>query len=209
VRLATLICWLHDWQDLAGAAVGAVMGFAGAYVVASNVERREQRNAARLMLMDASLLERRYKRIKADAERATKPYRDWLPGELLLDRYELSPLFASQAAQVLDVSIVLSICLTLLTDTHRQIGEYLRAIEAEREANAPIAAKERDLLVTKFEELHSQCRFIMFLLMPIALTLRRRVWLRLRRRFRPTSEEREIQQQLARIRKTAKEQNPS
>jgi hypothetical protein len=44
------IATLHDWQDLAGAIIGALMGVVGALIVASRATQRERRIAAAALL---------------------------------------------------------------------------------------------------------------------------------------------------------------
>lgn len=44
------ITWLHDWQEIIGAAIGGAMGFVGAYWVAHNAKSREEIIAAKIII---------------------------------------------------------------------------------------------------------------------------------------------------------------
>ncbi|CAE6886728.1 hypothetical protein R75471_02126 [Paraburkholderia domus] len=50
------IATLHDWQDLAGAIIGGLMGVTGALIVAARATRRERRIAASTVLPDVMSL---------------------------------------------------------------------------------------------------------------------------------------------------------
>jgi hypothetical protein len=63
--------WLDHWQTLLGAAVGGVMGVAGALIVAGAQRRREQRVAAGMVLPDLQQLDAAGQRLE---HRLSKPH---------------------------------------------------------------------------------------------------------------------------------------
>lgn len=106
------ISTLHDWQDLAGAMIGALMGVVGAVIVATRGTRRERRIAASTVFPEiyslraqndqivaavkvSYLTKARKKRLICDMLIRARPTINALHSAVVTQLYDITPLGAS------------------------------------------------------------------------------------------------------------------
>lgn len=101
-----LVATLHDWQDFAGAIIGALMGVVGALIVASRGTQRERRIAASTVLPEVMGLRACNERINevVKASYQTKGGRKRLVCNMLLKaRPTISTLHSPVITQLYDI----------------------------------------------------------------------------------------------------------
>jgi hypothetical protein len=186
---------LDHWQTLVGAVIGGLMGFVGAYVVASSAATRERRSAARQLTISIGLWENVYKRIEKFRTAQHKQSDGALIAEhLAIYRAELPPLFEQQVLQVSHLGGgQLAGFPTAFLTVYRRMESYAAAIAASRSvptAQPRTTIDDESILALDFARLHSLAGPATYLLLPECELSRWRRWTMKRdRALCPTEED--------------------
>ncbi|QGZ61659.1 hypothetical protein [Paraburkholderia acidisoli] len=140
------IATLHDWQDLAGAVIGGLMGVTGALIVAARATRRERRIAASTVLPEVMSL----RACNDEIDKAKKVSRRDRRGKarlvcdmLLRARPTLTTLHSPVITQLYDIDARVYSHLFHAHWMHEQFEPALeRYREARNEARAPHASPD-------------------------------------------------------------------
>ncbi|MBN3846093.1 hypothetical protein G3N58_04490 [Paraburkholderia sp. Ac-20342] len=140
------ISTLHDWQDLAGAIIGALMGVVGALIVATRGTRRERRSAASTVFPEIYSLRAQNDQIVAavNASHLTKARKKRLVCDMLIRaRPTINALHSAVVTQLYDIDTRLFLHIINAHRTHEEFEPRLEQYrEARNEARAPHPSPE-------------------------------------------------------------------
>jgi len=195
-------CWLqrlHYWQDLAGAVIGGTLGVIGALIVARSAINRERRNASRMLQRDllnvtGMVFGLTYHRRVTLATLGG----DNLATNLAFYRHQLSPLFEAQMVSIIGTDTVLAGLLIGFHQAYTALDSHMRQIERPP-ANDPGAVRARRAIPRVLNFADEYARAALYLLPLQELGTWRRMWERLRRRYRPTPQDEANQALVARM----------
>lgn len=140
------IATLHDWQDLTGAIIGALMGVVGALIVAARATRRERRIAASSVMPEVMMLQAANEGINrvVSVSYLTKLKSKRLVCDLLnKQRPVIRTLHSPVITQLYDVHPKLYSHLFQCHMIHEQLDPALDTYQSERNsAKAPLGSIE-------------------------------------------------------------------
>jgi hypothetical protein len=190
-----MLCWLHklhDWQDLAGAIIGGLLGVLGALIVARSLIGRERRSAARMVMQDLLGVTGMVYGLtyRGQAPLATVGP-ETLTRNMVFHRYSLSPLFEAQMAIIFGSwDRVLAGLLVGFRQCYATVESHMRKIEQVRlTPDSPPAVREQNALPGTLQEAYDYARAALYLLELQEMGVWRRFRERLRRRFRSTEQD--------------------
>ena len=202
--MTNLICFLDHWQSLAGAFVGGLSGLVAALVVAGSANRREQRAAAMLIIVDLTSFGAAGETLRQLGKKLNVPsdkHHLLLANGLVISRPKLSPLFEASMVRVMTVDDNLSAHLSMIKIVYSSIEESFARLRLDVDTakgqlgdRAPRAEQEKEadarLIAMGFAriEAHAKCADM---LMSNLIFSRFRLWHRIRMRLRPNDEEKE------------------
>jgi hypothetical protein len=190
---------LHDWQDLAGAIIGGLLGVIGALIVADSARNRERRNASRMLQRDllnvtgmvhGLTYQRKVTLATLDPDR--------LVADVSFYRHSLSPLFEAQMAIIIGTDTGLAGLLIGFQKAYSVVESHLRQIERARTEVSPLTERARKGLPRMLQSADDYAQAALYLLPLQELGTFRRVYERLRRRFFPTPEDTTAQELVSR-----------
>ena len=202
--MTNFICLLDHWQSLAGAFVGGFSGLIAALVVAGSANRREQRAAAMLIIVDLTSFGAAGEALRQLAKKLNVPsdkHHLLLSNKLAISRPKLSPLFEASMVRVMTVDDNLSAHLSMLKIAYNGIEESFARLRLDLDTakgqsgdRAPRTQREKEadsrLITMGFEriEAHAKCADM---LMSNLIFSRFRLWHRIRMQLRPNDDEKE------------------
>jgi hypothetical protein len=198
---------LEHWQELAGGVIGGLMGFVGAWVVASGASARERRSAARQLTIGIGLWENVYGRIEKFRVSGVRS-----PGvsdgsliadQLAIFKQNLSPLFEQQVMQVSHLGGgQLAGLLTAFLTVFRRMESYAEAVATSNRSSTekilnpyqPLTNRnDEDILAGDFQRAHKFAAPATYLLLPECEWWWRRWTMRRDRALCPTDEDIKMQ----------------
>jgi len=195
-------CFLHtlkEWQDPVGALIGGSLGLFAALIVARSALNRERRNASRMLQRDLLNVTGMVYGLTYHRQVTLQTVGgDNLATNLAFYRYRLSPLFEAQMVSIIGTDSVLAGLLIGFHQAYTALDSHIRQIERPP-ANDPGAVRARGALprVLNFADEYAQAA--LYLLPLQELGTWRRLWERLRRRYRPTLQDQANQALVARM----------
>ena len=124
--------FLWEWQTLVGAFLGGCFALMTAFVVAGTALRREERVAARLLMVDLLSIAATAKNLKtlaAEDKVSEADYPGWVCQKLSWRRPKLSPLFDAHVARVNDIDTSLAAHLSFVRLVYQGLQEHLARFE--------------------------------------------------------------------------------
>jgi hypothetical protein len=191
-RWSVVINFLERWQDLMGAVLGGLLGVFGALIVAGSVSTRERRSASRMLQRDLLGVVGMVSNLTYERKVPLDSLGEQLVRKLAFARHRLSPMFEGQMSIMFGSDRILA---GLLAGFHQHysITEYFMGnIERARTQTVPAAdaARERQQLPAMLKGADEYAQAALFLLYLEEMGISRRMSERLRRRFRPTQDDR-------------------
>jgi hypothetical protein len=193
---------LKDWQELAGAALGGVISVLVALIVAYIPIRRDDLTAAMLVISNLVPARARHTTLVTLAARqeiAEDDFPLWLSEKLLQSRPKLTPTYDAAAMRVMAADAHIATHLAAFDLTLREMDEKLDRLAEDfllkrsgQPPIRPVEAMKADarLLARELEQLAGHAYCAERLTTTLVLS-RRRLWTRMRRRFRMSEEERQ------------------
>lgn len=128
--------FLWEWQILVGAFLGGCFALMTAFVVAGTALRREERVAARLLMVDLLSIVAAAKNLKALAAEdkvSETDYPGWVCEKLSWRRPHLSPLFDAHVARANDIDANLAAHLSFVRMVYQGLQEHLARVENDKQ----------------------------------------------------------------------------
>lgn len=126
-----MIKFLYEWQTLAGAFIGGVIGLLAALLVARDARRREERAAAMILVADMVKVNAAWAQLEARLNEANIPdgqQAQWIVDRLLGTRPKLFALFDSALFRIMPVHEHLAAHLTLFRAIYGDVEERLERL---------------------------------------------------------------------------------
>lgn len=130
--MEAIVEFLGRWQTLIGAFLGGVFALTTAFVVAGTALRREQRVAARLLLVDLLSIVAAAQNLKTIAKEEKiddAQYPSWVCQKLIWRRPQLSSDFDANIARVNDVASSLAVHLSFVKMVYSGLQVHLGRVE--------------------------------------------------------------------------------
>jgi hypothetical protein len=198
--LSCFIHTLHEWQELAGAIIGGLLGVVGALIVARSVINRERRNASRMLqrdLLNVTAMVRSLTYQRKVTIATLDP--DRLAADLLFYRHHLSPLFEEQMAIIIGSDTRLAGLLIGFHQAYTAVESHLRQIERAELSPSLRTDRARESLPRRLQFADDYAQAALYLLPLQELGTFSRVRERIRRRFFRTLEDASEQQLVTRM----------
>ena len=129
-----MIATLKEWQELAGAIIGAIAALGVALLVAYSARRRDDVSAAMVLVGNLTTLiaaEDTIRRIAGEQSIAANDYPIFLVSRLTHSKPAMSPLFESSVARLMPVNVSLAAHLELLGVIYRGIEHHVDVLRRD------------------------------------------------------------------------------
>jgi hypothetical protein len=194
IMMCSIVQVLREWQDLAGAIIGGMLGVFGALIVAGSVATRERRSASRMVQRDLVSVTAMVDNLTYNRQVPLAALGDQLIGKLTFSRHHLSSMFEAQMSIMFGSDRILAGLLAGFHQHYSLTEYFVGNIERARTMVPPdpqAAAREREQLpaMLKGADEYAQAALYLLYLEEMGTLLRARE--RLRRRFRPTQDDKD------------------
>lgn len=137
MTLSQFVTWLHDWQELAGAALGAAFSVVVALIVAHLPMRREDFTAAMVVVSSLVSIRARHNVLVNLAKERRIPETDyplWLSEKLLQSRPKVAPTYDVASMRIMAIDVQLAAHIALIDVSLREMNEKLYRLEEDFKA---------------------------------------------------------------------------
>jgi hypothetical protein len=200
--MCSIVKFLREWQDLAGAIIGGMLGVLGALIVARSVETRERRSASRMLQRDLLGVTGMVENLTYGRKVPLASLGELLIGKLLFSRHHLSAMFEGQMSIMFGSNRILAGLLAGFHQYYSMLDYFTKNIERARTVVAPdpdAMAREQQQLPVLLEAADEYAQAALYLLYLEEMGIWRRVGRRFRRRFRPTQLDRDARALIDRL----------
>lgn len=138
---STLGKFLSEWQELAGAFIGGIMGFLGAQLVAYKIRKRDEIIAAKIIVTDIIFIKGAIEKIKSSLSQENEKYKTEFVLQYFKRQPALSPLFDSSMITVMPLNYELSLHLSAFRKIHLSMDSALIRMQGRINAFESSGAK--------------------------------------------------------------------